>query len=217
MFVENLLGASSKVKILRTLAEVAAGFTLSELENETGLSRGIVHKEIKKLAKEGVVIEVASKGKLKAYRINVNHPYYSGLVSLFGQEKLFGRKNVIILPVWNMLEALTSHLIESDKKSNIAAIKLFGSHARGTSATTSDIDLLVVLNEKNPAQETDVLETCERYGNKINAKINTVFMTTDSYKEESARKTALIDQINRGGIDLYYDLGKIIGDANGRS
>ena len=42
-------------------------------------------------------------------------------------------------------------------------------------------------------------------------------MTTDGYKEESARKTALTDQINRGGIDLYYDLEKIIGDANGRS
>ena len=83
MFVEDLLGASSKVKILRTLTEVAAGFTLSELENETGLSRGIVHKGTRRLVKEGVVIEVASKGKLKAYRINVNHPHHNQIASLF--------------------------------------------------------------------------------------------------------------------------------------
>ncbi len=217
MFIEALIGTASRVKILRTLSEVTVGFTIKELEKETGLSRGIIHKDVKRLTKSSVLVEIKAKGKLKAYRINVNHPYYGGLVSLFGQEKLFGRKNVVILSVWNMLGALTSDIIEGDKKSNIAAIKLFGSHARGTAAITSDVDLLVVLNEKNPAKETEVLETCERHGKKINAKINTVFMTTDGYKEGLAKKTALTDQINRGGIDLYYDLEKIIGDSNGRS
>lgn len=206
MFVENLLGAASRVKILRTLTEVTTGFTLSELEKETGLSRGIVHKEVKRLVGEKVVVEVESKGKLKAYRINVNHHQCKHLFSLFGMEKLIDRRNVVILAVWNILESLVAAVADkkkADKGGNIQAVKLFGSHARGTAAITSDIDLLIILKGKNREVENAVLTSCEKYGKKIKAKINPVFMTSELYAHEFTAKTAFIDQINRGSIDLY--------------
>lgn len=208
MFVESLLGASSKIKILRTLTEVAAGFTLSELENETGLSRGIVHKEAKRLVKEGVVIEVVSKGKLRAYRVNVNHPHHGQIASLFEKEKLVDRRNVVILSVWNVLESLVSAIVDRskvEKGGNIQSVKLFGSHARGTAVLTSDIDLLVILWEKNQENEAGILAACENYGKKLKTKINPIFMTAERYARELAAKTAFIDQVNRGSIDLYFN------------
>ncbi|MBI2141778.1 nucleotidyltransferase domain-containing protein [Candidatus Woesearchaeota archaeon] len=208
VFIESLLGATSRVKILRTLTEVTIGFTLSELEKETGLSRGIVHKEIKRLVKEGVVIEVASEGKLKSYRINVNHPHHNQIVSLFGKEKLVDRRSVVMLAVWNVLESLVSAIVDKkkvEKGGNIQAVKLFGSHSRGTAALTSDIDLLVILWEKNPEDEASILAACEKYGKKLKTKINPVFMTAERYTQELATKTAFIDQVNRSSIDLYFN------------
>jgi predicted nucleotidyltransferase len=203
MFVENVLGAASRVKILRTLVEIPAGFTLSELEKESGLSRGIVHKEVRRLVRQEIVAETESKGKLKVYRINVNHPCNNQIVGLFSKEKLTYRRNVVILAVWNILETAISVMVDNDKKSNIFLIKLFGSHARGTAAITSDIDLLVVMHEKNGNEETRILEICEKYGKKAGAKINPVFMTSKRYAEEFNRKTAFLEQVGRSNIDLY--------------
>ena len=206
MFVEKLLGAASRVKILRTLTEVAAGFTLNELEKETGLSIGIVHKEIKRLVKERVVTEIESKGKLKAYRINVNHQYHDRIAGLFGKEKTLDRRNVVILAVWNILESLVSAIADKKKVGkdwNLHAVKLFGSHARGTASITSDIDLLVILREKNPKDEDAILAACEKYGKKLKTKINPVFMAAERYAQEAEAKTIFIDQVNRGSIDLY--------------
>ena len=206
MFVENLLGAASRVKILRTLTEVAAGFTLNELEKETGLSRGIVHKEVKRLLKDSILVEIRSKGKLKSYRLNGNNPHHDQIAGLFGKEKAFDRKNVVILAVWNMLESVVSAIADKqkvDKDGNLQAVKLFGSHARGTAAITSDIDLLIILRRKNPEEEDTILAVCERYGKKLKTKINPVFMTAERYAQELKTRATFIDQVNRGSIDLY--------------
>ncbi|MBI2144225.1 nucleotidyltransferase domain-containing protein [Candidatus Woesearchaeota archaeon] len=215
MFLENIVGAASRVKILRTLTEVAAGFTLEELEKETNLSRGIIHKEVRRLVKASMLVEIKAKGKLKAYRININHPYYSGLVSLFGEEKLFGRKNVIILKIWNTLESLTAAIVGNDKDLNIVTINLFGSHARGTAALTSDVDLLIVLREKTQEHKSSLIEICKKYGEKAGISINPVFMTAEEYKLEFKRKTSFIDQMNRSSIALYFDTEKLTGGTYG--
>lgn len=201
MFIENVLGTSSKVKILRTLIEVSTGFTLLELQKETGLSRGIVHKDIREFVRRGIIKEIKSLGKQKAYRISIEHPYYAQLINLFQTEKQTDRRNVVILAVWNILESLVSTI--TDKNSNIHSIKLFGSHARGTAAITSDIDVLILLLERNAEQETTIITKCDEHGNKIGIKINPVFIKAAKYADEFNKGTQLTDQISRGSIDLY--------------
>ena len=110
MFIETLFGTSSSVKILRTLSEIPTAFTIEELQKETGLSRGIVHKTIKRLLNEGVIVEIESKGKLRTFRLNVNHGYYTRLTGLFLFEKQVYRRNVVLLNVWNNLESLVSSI-----------------------------------------------------------------------------------------------------------
>ncbi len=201
MFIENVLGTSSKVKILRTLIEVSTGFTLLELQKETGLSRGIVHKAIREFVRRGIIIKIKSLGKQKAYRISIEHQYYAQLINLFQTEKQTDRRNVVILAVWNILESLVSTI--TDKNSNIHSIKLFGSHARGTAAITSDIDLLILLLERNAEQEATIITKCDEHGDKIGIKINPAFMKAAKYADEFSKGTQLTDQIGRGGIDLY--------------
>src|SRR3989338_7544269 len=159
MFIETLFGTSSSVKILRTLSEIPTAFTIEELQKETGLSRGIVHKTIKRLLNEGVIVEIESKGKLRTFRLNVNHGYYTRLTGLFLFEKQVYRRNVVLLNVWNNLESLVSSI--TTKKLDVSYIYLFGSHSRGTAAVTSDIDLFIVTGEKNPAKEKIIFSVCE--------------------------------------------------------
>lgn len=88
MFIENILGTESKIKILRSLLEINTGFTIEELEKETGLSRGIIHRELRRLEKSKIIQQVEKKGKLGYYKIDLNNQYSQLLAKLFEIEKL---------------------------------------------------------------------------------------------------------------------------------
>ena len=145
MFIENIIGTESKVKIIRTLLEINTGFTLTDLEKETGLSRGIIHKEVKRLLQLHVIIEVQKQGKLTFYKINLENQYVQILAKLFDLEKLQERKNKTPLPTWNFLSLITNKLLT--KNLPIKHIVLYGSTARGTSTIHSDIDLLIITQD----------------------------------------------------------------------
>ena len=208
MFIETLFGTSSSVKILRTLSEIPTAFTIEELQKETGLSRGIVHKTIKRLLNEGVIVEIESKGKLRTFRLNVNHGYYTRLTGLFLFEKQVYRRNVVLLNVWNNLESLVSSI--TTKKLDVSYIYLFGSHSRGTAAVTSDIDLFIITEQKNLEDEKIILSICDKYSKKLFARINMIIMTFEEYETEREKKTAFIEQIQRGSIELFRDSWQLL-------
>jgi len=204
MFLENVIGSSSKVKILRTLSEINIGFSIKELENETGLSRGIIHREVTRLKKEDVLIEIRSKGKLKAYKLNLDSQYSQLITKLVDLEKVKDRENKVILRTWNILEFIVDFTV--NKKISVVSIMLFGSQARGAATVTSDIDLLFVLNNPNKDDEDKIYNICSHYSKKMEASINPVIMNLKQFEDESKRKTKFIDEINKSRIEIYGHL-----------
>jgi len=204
MFLENVIGSSSKVKILRTLSEINIGFSIKELENETGLSRGIIHREVTRLKKEDVLIEIRSKGKLKAYKLNLDSQYSQLITKLVDLEKVKDRENKVILRTWNILEFIVDFTV--NKKISVLSIMLFGSQARGAATVTSDIDLLFVLNNPNKDDEDKIYNICSHYSKKMEASINPVIMNLKQFEDESKRKTKFIDEINKSRIEIYGHL-----------
>jgi len=203
MFIENILGTESKVKILRTLLEINTAFTLKDLEKETGLSRGIIHREIKRLEKIDIIEKVEKQGKLSFYKINLNNSYAHILAKIFDLEKIKERRNKIPVKTWNILESLINSIISN--KINIDMIILFGSVARGTSTLKSDIDLLVVIEGKLKGKEVlnegEILdEIIEKMSEALKRKINIITMLTREYMN---KKTDLIKEIKKEGIVLY--------------
>ena len=195
MFIENILGTESKIKIIRTLLEINTAFTLEDLEQETLLSRGIIHREIKRLEKDNIIQKVEKKGKLGFYKINLNNNYSQLLAKLFDLEKLQERQNKIPLVTWNLLSLIVNKIIANNLK--IKKIILYGSVARGTSTIHSDIDLLIVAKNyfKELLKLSDIIE-----GFIEKRKINIDIIAEDKFNKD---KTDLIREIKKEGVVLY--------------
>jgi len=203
MFIENILGTESKVKIIRTLLDINTAFTLENLEKETGLSRGIIHREVKRLEKVNIIEKVEKQGKLGFYKINLDNSYVHSLANIFDLEKMKERRNKIPVQTWNILESLVNSIISS--KIDVGMIILFGSVARGTSTLKSDIDILVVqkgkIERKKDLKEGEILNNIiEKMSEVLKRKVNIISMFTMEYMH---KKTDLIKEIKREGIILY--------------
>ena len=212
VFADNLLGTSSKIKILRTLSETNTAYTIAELENETGLSRGIVHREVTRLSKKGVLFDIKSVGKERAYRINMDNPYSQLISDFFSLEKKMERKNKVILKVWNILESVVAYVMVG--KLDIVSVMLFGSHVRGMATPRSDIDILIVAKKDYSFFKDKLSRLFKRYESKLKAKINPVYMSLEIYNNEQRIKTHFINEINKGNIELYGNLTKSLRDSN---
>ncbi|MCD4759894.1 nucleotidyltransferase domain-containing protein [archaeon] len=193
MFIENILGTESKVKLIRTLLEVNTAFTMEDLEKETGLSRGIIHRELNRLVDNIIALKVEKQGKLGYYKINFDNQYVQILTKLFELENAKERKNKIPVVTWNLLALITSKIISNNLE--VSKLILFGSVARGTSTIRSDIDLMIT-GEFNRAKLKELIEEIQK---KTKRKINISYITEKEYNGG----TALTTEIKREGIILY--------------
>lgn len=208
MFIENILGSRTKVKILRVLTEVRTAYALKDLSKEIGLSPSITHQAAEELAEERVLIKIKGTKKERLYRFNAESAFTSALFDLFKIEKTRQRKSVIFLNIWNILE---NTITKNEKKIDMAI--LFGSQARGEATLRSDIDLLIISKGKQPT----LIEKIK----KIDKRINLLLMTLAEFQSHQKHKTPLYDNIKRDGVILYLhkkkreDLKEFLEDIRG--
>ena len=194
MFIENLLGSKVKVKLLRVLSETRTAFTLQDLKNETELSLGIIHKSIKDLVEEGILIKIKGSRKERLFKFNTEDPFAHNIFELFEIEKTLQRKEVVLLHTWNVLDSAVAKIKE---KSSL--ILLFGSQSRGDATLRSDIDILVV--PKNSQEE--ILDALRKVKSKN--KINPTVISLESFKSEIKNDTLFYKNIKRDSLILHID------------
>ena len=197
MFIEQLLGNPSKIKILRTLIEKNSARSLYNLVKDTGLSIGIIHREILEFKMAGIVFVPLKEKKQEFYRINQNNRYYKLLKALFSEEKEVDRADKIYLPIWNTIEILVRKLVK--RFDGITQMFLFGSMATGSARYDSDIDLLIVVVNQFKEQK-EILEGAREINRKIKNKINISFSTEDEFKKSSF---SLLNEVKKEGIKLW--------------
>lgn len=193
MFIEQLLGNPSKIKILRTLIEKNSAMSLYDFVMDTGLSIGIIHKELTSFKKIGIVFVPLKKGKQEFYRINQDSRYYRHLKTIFSEEKEVDRADKIHLDVWNTIETLARKLVS---RFDISAVFLFGSMATGSARYDSDIDIFIVADKSKEG----ILDEARAVNKKIKNKINISFATEAEFKRSSS---PLVEEIKKGGIRLW--------------
>ena len=197
MFIEQLLGNSSKVKILRALVEKNAAMSLYDLAHDTLLSIGIIHKELLVLKKLGIVFVPLKERKQEFYRINPENKYYHALKDTYRIEKEADRSDKVYLQVWNMLEILTKRLTAEFE--NISGIFLFGSMASGLARYNSYIDILVIVKKKFQ-DEKPILKEVKEINRKVKNRISISFA---SFEEFNDGKLPLISEVKKKGIRLW--------------
>jgi predicted nucleotidyltransferase len=157
-YLETLLGSRTKIKILRTLhRHRGKEFTIRELADFIGVSHTGVRKTLNDLYELNVI-------SLKA--IGNSH-----IVSINTFSHLLALMDII----FEYEEETLSHLKESIRESlcgkdYIKRVLLFGSVARMEEEPRSDIDILIVTDDKERAEDTVSelqSELSRRFGNPL--------------------------------------------------
>ncbi|MDE1862669.1 MAG: nucleotidyltransferase domain-containing protein [Thaumarchaeota archaeon] len=138
-YLEQLLGSRASVRILRTLFKYKGMvFTVRRLAETANVSHTEANQTIDKLEKFGVV-KVQPVGK--AYQISLNEKSYilaNVLSPIFSTES-------------RTRQALVTLLKETLSRKKIISAAIFGSVAAGKERDDSDIDLVVISNDKDLA------------------------------------------------------------------
>lgn len=132
---EGILGSRTKVRILRVLcAHPDREFTTRELALHLGQSLGSVHPALGQLLATRIVL-TRRVGRSRLVRINRSHPQFKTLALLFRSET-------------SALVDVAREFAAALPRRGVDAAILFGSVARGESAARSDVDVLVVVDER---------------------------------------------------------------------
>jgi predicted nucleotidyltransferase len=125
----NSLLSKSKRKILGLLfSNPERSFYLREIMRMTGVSQGTLHRELKPLVADGILIS-EKKGNQVHYSVNRENPIFSEL-------------KAIVLKTFGLAETLKETLKSYNKKIKVAF--LYGSIPCGEDTAGSDIDLMII-------------------------------------------------------------------------
>ena len=79
---------------------------------------------------------------------------------------------------------------------------MFGSKARGDFHKDSDIDILIVVSQKNIAVRDEIYDILFRLDPYYEYKISIILFSLYDYKKNEEMNSTFVKYINLGGIDL---------------
>ncbi|MFQ5884053.1 MAG: nucleotidyltransferase domain-containing protein [Thermoplasmata archaeon] len=194
--LENIIGARSKVKILREMMQTDdREYCLEDLVKATDQSFGTVHPSLNSLVDSRMVL-VRKIGKSKLYRVNRRHVLYEKVKELMLEER-------------NRFITIAKEFSDGLKKRNIKNIVLFGSVARGDFGEKSDIDILVIYSRREP--EDEVFDRVDALLDKYDVAIVPVFLSVSEARNRLRKSDQFMLNALEEGKVLYGDarwLGK---------
>lgn len=137
-------------------------FYANEIEKLGKTGRGSLQKELQRMTSSGL-ITMTTIGRQKHYQANKNCIIYQELKSI--TLKTFGLSNV-----------LRSALADSESKIRYAFV--YGSVAKGTDTTASDIDVMVISETLSYSELFDVLGKAEEV---LKRKVNPTVYTPEDF------------------------------------
>lgn len=196
MLLDVCLGTRSVWKILFVLSE-APGKAISrkEIKHLTKLGNKVIVKFLDVLIMYGLVT-TKKIGKTRYYTLNLAHTFANPLLTLIQQEKK--ELNNIDFKVLNVIREFVYELTNVSI-TNIQKVILFGSHAKRTAVESSDIDIAIVVIERNPTNELFISEICEKLKKRFKKEIQPHYFTL---KEFADIKKKLILEIHKDGVVL---------------
>ena len=193
MSIATALFTNSQTQVLRWLfGQPGRGYHLNELLRLTGLGSASLQRELKKLSDAGLV-RSERVGTLRRFKANADSPVYKELVAL--TRKTLG------------IDAMLKDALEP-MASKLEAAFMFGSVAKGTDDSGSDIDLMLV--GKNLLL-SKVLELLIPLETKLGRKINPTLLTPAEFQRRRTERDSFVNRV------LAQPTLPLIGDVAGPS
>lgn len=140
-YLDEVLGSKATIRVLRTLVRYKGKvFTVRELARTAGLSHPQVSLVVKDLERKGMV-RLQPVGR--AYQVNLNPESYV-LESIV---------EPMIKAEENTLDSLVSTIRPFFNDIGVTSVAIFGSVAKGLETKASDVDLLVIADEWESAND----------------------------------------------------------------
>ena len=187
--------------------------TINSISKGLKLAYGFLHETVQKLEKEKIV-NVEEVGNYNLVSLNLKNPMAVGeltRISIIITQSIMEKSRQIA-----KLPALVSQL---DKHLEILSIVLFGSQAKLEATEKSDIDIAIILREKNNNLTSGIRSEIRSFEVKEFAKIQEFIVDYEMFKrmaqskeEINIGKEILKDWIILSGYENYW---KLIGDSLG--
>ena len=190
MVVVTALFSESQSKVFRWLfGQPDRAFHLSELRRLTGLGSASLQRELNRLAEAGLV-HSERVGNLRRFQANPQSPVYSDLIALT-------RKTVGMEPL--LREALLPLL------PRLKAAWIFGSVAKQTDTSQSDIDILLIGENLSLG---DILEHLTPLEAQLCRRINPTCYSPADFERRRAEPDSFVNRV------LSQAMLPLIGDVD---
>lgn len=190
--LDNILGQSSKVKILRFLVKSQAQLNGREIAKNVGLSHVKVHTALKDLTTHGIV-NMRAVGNSLMYWLNEEHFLVKEIIRpAFEKER-------------GIFQHIARLILKTANPPRPLSIILFGSFVKGNALADSDIDVVIVYPQaKNKSLIAKELSEAEKkvtllFGNRLSY----VSLALDEFQKKLNKKDAFINEIVRTGKVIY--------------
>lgn len=173
--VELLFGAYRRRVLSLLLLRPDESFYVREIGRLTGMSAGSLHRELKALTQAGLLVRTASGNQVR-YQANRDCAIFQELAGIF-------RKTAGLVDV--LRELLTP------RANDIAFALVFGSVARGTQKSASDVDLLVV----GSVSFEDVVGASHLARERLGREVNPVVMSKAEFRAKRRARDRFISRV----------------------
>jgi predicted nucleotidyltransferase len=150
----------------------------NEIIRLAGSGSGAVQRELLKLENAGI-LSAERDGNRKKYCVNRRSPIFKEIQSIL--RKTTG----LVEPVSDALQPY---------RSKIKTAFVYGSVAKGTDKSTSDIDVMIIGNDLS---YSDIYTALQRVERGLLRKINPTLVTPTEWKTKLARKNPFITKVNQ--------------------
>lgn len=157
-------------------AQPDRSFLATEVIRLANVGTGAVHRELGKLAGSGLVT-VTAVGRQRHYQANRASPIFLDLHGL-------------VLKTVGLAEPLREALTPLAEQITVAFV--YGSVAKGTDTTRSDVDLMVISNDLAYAELFAALQGAEE---RIGRRVNPNLLTTGEWRKKRAEESHFVSTI----------------------
>ncbi len=178
--LDNILNASSKVKIIRLFTSRRNDYftTGREISKQIGLSAPATHTALKDLYNHNILNRDII-GKQHLYRLNINNRIVKDILIPAFQKELLIKKDIN--------KFLKNEIINKNLEDKIISLIIYGSMEKGTARETSDIDIAIIVKTKKDKQYIESIfleDISSRFNEYFGAQLDTYTKTRDEFTEK---------------------------------
>lgn len=196
-YLDDILGQKSKVSALRYLINMQDEVSIRELSRHIKITQPNLSIVLKDLERMGVLVS-KKFGTSLVFKLNRGHYLVDNvLIPLFKSES-------------RALNEMSGFIVKKIKFEYISII-LFGSMAHKSEHFKSDIDIIIIINDKHDKEKTEMMvldinpEVIKKFGNSLSP----IVMTKSEFVTKYKNNEALVRNISKEGKILA---GKLISE-----